>query len=285
MKKKLAIILLGITFITMNSFSQNETSDSLNCEIDSTLILKTKFQRLIKGDFSFLNVDLFDNIYVITNKLSLQKRNSNGDSLYEYNSVTKLGLPLIVDVFNPLKLLVFYKTYASVAVLDKQLSFVKAINFRNKNIISFKAIASSLDNNIWLFDQQDFKLKEFDDELNLLQESTDMRMILDWPPIPSQILQANNQLYLYDENKGFFIFDNYASYKNNLPFKHWKNVGVNNNVLYGFYNNSVYTYQFNTLELKRFKLPDFIRDYKMAKITDGKLYLLKKEGVEIYSIK
>lgn len=281
----MVLVVLTIVLCTNKSFAQKETLDSTACETDSTLFLNLTFKKLIPGDFVFLNVDMFNNIYTITTNKSLQKRSANGDSLYEYNNVTKFGVPSIVDVNNPLKALVFYKTYSTIVVLNKQLNFRNSINFRNKNIYSFKAITASSDNNIWLFDQQDFKLKLFDEELNLLQESTDMRMLVDQAPIPTQIINIDNLVFLYDEKQGFFIFDKYAGYKNNLPFRNWKNVGVSNNVIYGFCNNHLYTYELNTLELKKYKLPDCIRDYKMVKITDGKLYLLNNEGVAIYAIK
>jgi hypothetical protein len=81
------------------------------------------------------------------------------------------------------------------------------------------AISTSYDNNIWLFDESNFKIKKINENGNILSEGQDMRMVVDEVPAPTQILEANNQVLLYDENKGFFIFDFYGAYKISLNFK------------------------------------------------------------------
>ena len=89
---------------------------------------------------------------------------------------------------------------------------------------------------------------------------------------------------LYDEEKGFFIFDYYGGYLQQIPFIHWQNVSANKDFLYGFNGNILYAYRLSSLQLLEYKLPAFIKDYKQIKAVNGKLYLIKKEGIEIYKI-
>ncbi len=243
-----------------------------------------KYTKFIPGNFTYMDVDVLDNIYVINNSNQLKKIKPNGDSAGIFNDVKKYGNPTLLDVTNPLKILLYYKNYSTVVILDRFLSFRNSINFRNKNIFKVKSLATSYDNNIWIFDEQDFKLKKIDDEGSILSETNDWRQIFDTVPSPTHIIDRSNFVYLYDENKGFYIFDYYGSYKNNLAFTNWQHVVVNNNKLMGFVGDTLYSYEINSFNLKSYKLPAFFKDYLDIKAMNGKVYLLKKNGVEIYDL-
>ena len=243
-----------------------------------------KFERSIPGNFIYINVDVLDNIYLINAGNQLIKLNSNGDSVAAFNDVKKYGNPSYIDVNNPLKILVYYKNYSTVVILDRLLTQRNTINLRKQNIFSVKAIATSYDNNIWIFDEQDLKLKKINEEGMLVQESSDMRQLTDSVPSPQQIIDSDNLVYLYDDKKGFYIFDYYGALKNMLPFLNWTDVAISGNKMMGFSERKLYSYQLNSLNLKTYQLPSFFSDYDAIKAVNGKVYLLKKDAVEIYSV-
>jgi len=243
-----------------------------------------RFERAIPGNFIYLNVDMLDNIYLINTGNQLKKLNSNGDSVAVFNDVKKFGNPSLIDVNNPLKILVYYKNYATVVVLDRLLTQRNSINFRKQSIFSVQAIATSYDNNIWVFDEQDLKLKKIDETGLLLQESADMRQLMDTVPSPQLIIDSDNLVYLYDEKKGFYIFDYYGALKNTIPFLHWTDIAISGKKIMGFSNNKLFSYELGSLNLKTYKLPAFFKDYDAIKAVNGKVYLLKKDAVEIYSV-
>jgi hypothetical protein len=241
-------------------------------------------ERTIHGDFNAMEIDILNNLYLITASNQLKKISSRGDSMAVFNDVKKFGNPSLIDVTNPLKVLLYYKNFATVVMLDRLLSPRNSINFRQQQIFSVKAIATSYDNNVWLFDEQDLKLKKIDENGKMLQETTDWRLIMDEVPSPQNIIDANNFVYLYDSSKGFYVFDYYGTYKNNLPFLHWENIAISGNRLTGFSNRQFFSYGLQTLQLKTYNLPPFLNNYSSIKAMNGKLYLLKKEGIEIYAI-
>lgn len=191
----------GIVTGCAQTKSVSHTTAILTARSDSFF----KFERIIPGNFIYLNVDVLDNIYVITAGNQLKKFSNMGDSLAVFNDVKKFGNPSYIDVNNPLKILVYYKNYSSVVVLDRLLTQRNSINFRKENIFSVKALATSYDNNIWLFDEQDFKLKKINDDGKVLLESSDMRQMVDTVPSPSLLIDSDNLVYLYDESRGFYI--------------------------------------------------------------------------------
>ena len=244
-----------------------------------------QFIKSIKGSFSSFNVDNLDNIYLITTDNQLKKLNDRGDSVGDFNDVKRFGNPTSIDVTNPLKILLYYKNFATVVILDRMLNIRNSINFRKQNIFLVKTIGSSYDNNIWLFDEEDYKLKKIDEEGKQLMETTGWRILFDTVPSPTQLIDRENYVYLYDAEKGFYIFDYYGAFKNRLAFLNWTNVEVSGKKIYGFCNNILYSYELNSLQLKVYKLPSFFGEYSAIKAMNGKLYLLKKDGIDIYQLK
>ncbi len=244
-----------------------------------------EFIGTIAGNISYFNVDNLDNIYFITSTNQLRKINSKGDSVGVFNDVKRFGIPAFIDVTNPLKILAYYKSFSTAIVLDRLLNARNTINFRKQNIFTVKAIATSYDNYIWLFDEQDYKLKKIDDEGKVLLETNDCRMLFDSVPSPNKIIDQDNFVYLYDPEKGFYIFDYYGGFKNRLPFINWNNVEVSGKTIYGFLDNKLFTYQLNSFTLKEYKLPPFFGDYIAIKAMNGKVYVLNDKGIDIYQVK
>ncbi|MBC7937078.1 MAG: hypothetical protein H7Y86_17145 [Rhizobacter sp.] len=243
-----------------------------------------KLEKIIPGNFTIMDVDILNNVYLVTTGNQLKKYNPAGDSMAVFNDVKKYGNPTLMDVSNPLKVLLYYKNYATVVMLDRLLSQRNSINFREKNIFSVKAIATSYDNNIWVFDEQDYKLKKIDEEGKLLQESTDWRVLMDAVPSPTTIIDNNNFVYLYDDAKGFYIFDYYGTYKNNLPFLGWKNIAVAAGKITGLQKNQLHSYIIESLNDKTYTIPSFFKNYLSIKAINGKVYVLKEDALEIYSV-
>ena len=285
MKIIAAHIILFIGAFTFTSCAQSKpVAAPGTISISSSSNDTFNLERFIPGKFSMIDVDMLNNLYLVTATNQLKKINPNGDSLAVFNDVKRYGNPTLIDVTNPLKVLLYYKNFSTVVILDRLLSQRNSINFREQNIFSVKAIGSSYDNNIWLFDEQDLKLKKIDEAGKLLSETTDWRLLMDEVPAPEKIIDADNFVYLYDPAKGFYIFGYYGTLKNNLPFLHWENISVSKNGLAGFLGKEYYSYQLQSMALKTYTLPAFFKDYSSIRAMNGKIYLLKKEGVEIYSV-
>lgn len=244
-----------------------------------------QFLKTIKGDFTYFNVDNLDNVYLINKSYQLKKINANGDSVAIFNDVKKYGNPDFIDVTNPLKTLLYYKNYSTIVMLDRLLAPRNTINLRKQNIFYVNNVTLSYDNYIWIFDEEDFKLKKIDEEGKVLQATTDWRMLFDTVPAPVKMIDRDNFVYLYDPAKGFYIFDYYGGFKNKLAFLNWTNVEVNGTNMYGFEKNKLYSYVLKSLQLKEYKLPAFFGKYEAIKAMNGRVYLLNEKGVDVYQIK
>src|SRR6187200_1750779 len=108
-------------YFTFNTYAQSDTVFILN--------------KTLPGDFSYFTVDNLDNLYLVNNSSNqLKKIDGNGDSVGVFNNVRKYGKLFSIDATNPLKLLLFYKNFATIVVLDRFLNVRNTINLGKKNI-------------------------------------------------------------------------------------------------------------------------------------------------------
>lgn len=248
------------------------------------LPLRFSALRSLRGDFMMMEVDALDNLYVITRDYQLKKYNSSGDSLSVWNDVKAYGNPTLIDVSNPLRILLYYKPFSTVVILDRFLAFRHAINLRKEGIFRVTAVANSYDNNIWLFDEQDLRLKKINDEGKLLFETADFRMLFESAPSPFRIMDHENSIYIFDEKSGWYVFDYYGSLKKRMPDIEWKITGRNKDFIYGFSEQTMFTAELPLLSLKKYQLPEGITANNPIRIMNGRAYLLQTDGVRIFSI-
>src|SRR5262245_37614242 len=109
-----------------------------------------KLQKTISGDIVAFTIDNLDNIYIMNSHNQVKKLNGNGDSVAVFNNVKKYGKATLIDVSNPLKVLLYYRDFATIVVLDRFLNVVNTIDLRKQNILQAKAIGQSFDNKVWV---------------------------------------------------------------------------------------------------------------------------------------
>lgn len=265
----LAIVFCGYSF-------------QLKALTDTTL--RVKSVKTINGSFTNFSVDNLGNIFLITATNQIKKLNNNFDSAGIFNDVKRYGSIYTIDVSNPLKVLVYYKDFATIVMLDRQLNNKNSIQLRQQNILQVKAIAQSYDNNIWLFDEVDNKLKKIDESGNLLLETSDFRLLFEDNATPQSIIDMNGLLYLYNSKKGWTVFDYYGGLKNQYPITNWQDVQVTDNYLRGHDSSVYYTANPKQLQYTNIKLPASFANAIKLLLLQNKAYVLTKQGLEIYTI-
>ncbi|MEO9144135.1 MAG: hypothetical protein ABI237_01135 [Ginsengibacter sp.] len=245
----------------------------------SFVLLKT-----ISFPVSSFAVDNIGELYIITPDNQLKKYNEKGDSVGVFNQVTKYGKLAYVNAQNPWKAILFYQNFSTIVLLDKYLNVLTAIDLKKKNIFGVQAVATSYDNNIWLYDEQENKLKKIDDNGNTLSETVDFRLLFDSAPNPQKIIDRDGFVYLYDPQKGVYIFDYYGSFKSKLTFLHWADIEVIGKNIYGFDKENLYKYTQPLPDYTTYPLPAPLEDAHSLKFSNHKMYILKNNQLAIYSL-
>ena len=249
------------------------------CQADSVF----HFIKDYRGGISDFTVDNLGNLYFVYQNGQLKKLRPTGDSLAVFNNVRKFGKLHAVDVSNPLKVLLHFRDFNTVVILDRMLNERSVLDLRKHNFMQVRTIGQSYDNNIWIFDELEVKLKKIGDDGRLIDQSNDFRQIFDSTPSPAVIIDQDKLLYLYDDQKGVYTFDYYGGFKNRIPFTGWSDFTVINNSLFGRDSSNLYRYDVGTLELQKFEVPQFMNDALKIVIRPGAVYLLRDGVIMVYS--
>jgi hypothetical protein len=241
--------------------------------------------KTIKGDIAGFTVDNLDNIYILNSRNQVRKLDANGDSVAAFNDVRKFGKASLIDVSNPLKVLLYYKDFTTIVALDRFLNIRNSTDLRRQNIFQAKAIGQSYDNKIWVYDELENKLKKLDEDGKVLQETPDFRLLLGQSISPIKIFDENKYVYLYDSTYGVYVFDYFGTLKNNIMIQHWQNFKVAGKYIFGSRNDTLYRYEISTFRYDEWKMPVQISGSTFFNFTTSRLYALKNNEIEIYVIR
>jgi hypothetical protein len=275
--KKLLNILLVCSLLPVSAMGQTDTTFRL---------VKT-----MKGDIVEFTVDNLDNVYVLNSRNQIKKFNANGDSVAVYNDVKKFGQATLIDVSNPLKILLYYQDFTTVVMLDRFLNPVNSIDLRKQNIFQAKAIGQSYDNKIWVYDEVENKLKKVGEDGKLIQETPDFRLLLGTAPSPIKIFDENRYVYVYDSIYGVYVFDYFGALKNNIMIDHWQNFKVAGKYIFGSRSDTLFRYEIPSFRVDEWKMPEEIYKSNSFNFSSSRLYALMKNAdgsgnnsIRVYSI-
>jgi hypothetical protein len=78
------------------------------------------------------------------------------------------------------------------------------------------AVGSSRDNNIWIYDGLDYRMKKISSKGRVILESNPLESYHGIDINPDYIIEYNNMVYLVEENKGIAVLDNFGNYSTYL---------------------------------------------------------------------
>lgn len=134
LKKILFTLILNLSCFIMNSQGVLSVTKLETTKIDC--------------DF-FLGFDNQQNSYSIKNNVLTKKTSAKS---FQYTNLS-LGKITKVDFQNPLEIVVFYKNFNTVVLLDNQLNEIKKIDYNLKSTpLNIEAVALSSQNQIWIYD-------------------------------------------------------------------------------------------------------------------------------------
>jgi hypothetical protein len=257
--------------LTFVSFSQiNDTAFSL---------VKT-----YKGDITGAAMDNLDNLYLISSTGQVKKFGPKGDSIGLFNGIRNNGKLYSIDVTNSLKPLLFYKDFSSVVILDRFLANRTTIDLRKYKILQPSAIGLSYDNNIWVYDVYDGKLRKIDEAGTVQLITPDFRQLFGKSITPQKIINDNGLVYIADSANGIFVFDNYGTFKKKIDLKGWNNFEVRNGNIVRLGKTDIVVYNPNTFIEQSRKFPSTFTPYVRSFTNSNKLITFSQDSLRIYRV-
>lgn len=247
--------------------------------------LRLQLLRTLPDSLQDFEVDNLGKLYLINHRQQLKKLEQNFDSLGVYNDVRQFGKLHSIDVSNPLKVLLYFRDFGTIVVLDRFLNVRTVLDIRKSDILQASAITQSYDNHIWLYDELDNKVKKIDESGRVLLESPDFRVLFEEPPQPYRLEDHNRFLYAYDSNLGLLVMDYFGAYKNMIPFKGWQNLHGIQQGIAATHNGKLLYYKPGSVQVQESVLPRQVSNALKIRVQGNRLYALNQQKrLQIFQI-
>lgn len=212
---------------------------------------------LIKNVDDFIGVDIYENLYYLQNN-ALHKSSLKNDYInIEY------GTPDVVDISNPLQILLLYKFFNKVVLLDNQLSYITEFDVP----FGTEFISNASKDKIWMYNNinmmltlYNFKTKKAEIKSIPIQENilqlkgnlnqaivlNDEHQLIKYNYLarPEEIINIKNKTLPLSLDKNYFIQESHLYQKNNstqITLHNIKSFDIMNDKLFFFKQNNIYS--------------------------------------------
>lgn len=224
---------------------------------------------------SVYGIDAFNTLYFSTRNGTFHKKTK--DTTVTYTNF-QLGKVSTADTFNPLKLILFYRDFNTIVVLDNRLAEAYKVDFNT--IRSYKNVAFTsvgYDNTVWVFNQDLQQLELYDYKI----DDTRVKTV----PIQSKVLDLKsdyNYCYLLTEDY-LYTYNYFGSLVSKTENKGYSRIAVSKNFIAlqkgeALHLQSKDSTDFKTLEDLNLLISQFF-------VTDESLYIYNHTWLKKYQLK
>ncbi|MGM5468773.1 hypothetical protein ACS386_00705 [Flavobacteriaceae bacterium LMO-SS05] len=250
-----------LCFLSLSVFGQEP--------IEATFIKKLPFESQ-----TVIGIDNFGSIYTI-NQATFSKKEDNKTLTY---SNVQLGPITSANVFNPLKINLFYKNFNTALILDNRLSEIFKIDFNSKQPYkNVTHISTGYDNTLWIFNQDIQQLELYDYKADKVRATT--------IPVQSNVLDMTsnyNYCWLLTENY-LYTYNYYGSVLSKLKNDGFSEIAEDNGNLIIKSNHKLLFIAKDTKSLIPIKLPELLINRFL--LTNETLYIYDGETLHQFQLK
>jgi len=190
-----------------------------------------------------------------------------------------LGVIANVDVSNPQKILIYFRDFTKVLILDNTLSPTsEVVDLTDLELDETTLVCRSYNDGIWYYDPVRFKLIRKNQELVTTNSSGNLANLLNKNIQANYLIEHNNKLYLNDISNGILVFDNYGTYLKTLPIIGLTNFQVKDKLMiYTNKEGEIEIYDFFSLETIKYK-PQNYNSIISVRVENNLIYIVNKKN-------
>jgi hypothetical protein len=238
---------------------------------------------IIPKSSKYVTTDKLNQIYLVTQADELVKYNTEGKELFKFHDRT-LGEISYIDATNPFQIAVFFKDFQTVIWLDRTLNPISKINLSNFDFFQINTLAVSSDNNLWIYDNTNFRLKKVNNQGQILLETNELNALAS-SLNPNFLIEKNNRVYLNNPETGILVFDNFGQFLQTIPLVNLSSFQIINNELFYQKENNYFRFHFQTLDNQKIDLPFEIKKKESVFTQKNYWFLVKENEVGIFEKK
>jgi hypothetical protein len=225
-------------------------------------------------------------LYVTDADNNLRQYGAEGLPLNTY-SPPQPGHTALVEAWNVTNTLVFYDDRQEILLLDRFMAPLSQLRLSDYLDGMVRVATLAPDNQIWLLDESNLVLREFDPNTLRLVQNTPLDLIIGRTrPDFRFIRQYQNNTYLVDRTTGIYVFDNLGNYKKKLPFTGLNTVGFRGDELYYVSGGGLHFFHLYNLTERVVALPATLppENVRHVLLGEGYAYVFTAEGVLVYQL-
>jgi hypothetical protein len=225
---------------------------------------------------NFIKIDLYGNIYSVK-EAQLTKFSPQGKLLFSYSNQT-LGVISSVDVFNPMKMMLFYQDAGALIFLNEQLAPINDVIFlQDAGYFTISLASYSAANQIHIFDNVNKYLITLDFNMREITKTP-----ISFPKFnPKKMIELEEKsLAFHDTESGIYLFDAFGTFNKLIPIITPNLVTVTSELIYYANNNDVAIYNYKTLNNELRLLPaedvvqtQFYRNTMIVLLQNGTIWI------------
>jgi hypothetical protein len=230
----------------------------------------------------YFTTDPLNNIYVVTHKNEILRYDNTGffESCYTNKKLGKLGF---VDATLPFKVLLYYRDFQTVMLVDRDLNSLGSLNFNELNVLQPTAVTMSDDGNIWVFDAGKNLFLRFNFQNGVATPSLESPIVPFRGQSPTQLTFRNNTLYANVPNKGIYVFDRFGKFQRLLDVKDASFFQVIDDIIFYKRETSFFNFNLKTLVNQAIKLPEGVVGTQPMRMEKNRLFVQRQSAVDIYT--
>lgn len=186
-----------------------------------------------------------------------------------------------IEAYRNVNIFVFYSEYQVYYYYDRFLNPSQSLTFSQTNIGFARIATPSLDQNVWVVDDQDFSLKKYNSTYLSVDINTPLDLIIDPEQYNMNFMREyQNLLFINDANSGVLIFDNMGNYKTRIPVMGLNYISFSGEDMVFLKDGSLHLINIYTYKERIFTSPVFT-DATAAILINNRLYVTTNEMVLI----
>jgi len=248
----------------------------------------TEFERTnsVRPQANLITLDPLGNIYAV-NDFEIVKYDPAGRLIYSYSNFTA-GTITSIDPSDPFKVLVYYRDFSQVDVLDNTLSrTTDPILFQLYGLELVALVCRSYNSGMWVYNPIESELIRMDQGMQITDRSGFINQIAGIEVNPNLLTEDENHVYLNDPDVGVLVFDKFGTYIMTYPFLNIRSMQFQGPKFIYFDGEKVHSYDTRKLVSSEMKsIPEDLLDIKLNLVNKPqRMYYLDTEGIQIFEKK
>ncbi|HEX8427799.1 hypothetical protein [Hymenobacter sp.] len=230
------------------------------------------------------SLDRRGTLYVADAQNNVHQYGPDGQALNTY-SPPQPGHVAQIEAWNTTKILVFYDDRQQLLLLDRFVAPISQLNLLDLLDGTARATTLAPDDRIWLLNESDLTLRQFDPTQPRNTRSTPLDLLIGRSKPDFRFLREyQNNLYLVDRVNGIYVFDNLGNYRKKLPFLGLNTVGFRGDELYYLAEGAVQLFHLYNLTQRTLSLPVPAADVRQVLLGETYAYVFTAAGIQVYKL-